>query len=190
MNYIIKSSIRKLASRLAQINVLIVDDDLQMSKLVKDVLEALGFEKIYMAKDGSSGLKVLRQRPIDLVITDWQMEPLNGIDFVRYVRTSPDSPNRYIPIVMMTGRAEKEDVELARDIGVTEYVVKPFTARTLMERIVLLIENPRSFIVSKNFKGPDRRRRAEPPMSGVERRSEKRATHLTPPGGSGNGETS
>lgn len=165
-----KEAMRKHASQLAKINVLIVDDDAQMNKVVRDVLEGLGFEKILIAKDGSAALRTLKQRNVDLVITDWQMEPLDGIDFVRYIRTSPDSPSRYLPIIMLTGRAEREHVELARDVGVTEFVVKPFSVNTLVERLIQLIENPRSFIITKDFKGPDRRRRMGPLPTGNERR--------------------
>lgn len=166
----LKATIRKLLPQLARVHVLILDDDIHMGKVVRDMLEMIGFEKIHSARDGASGIKLLQQRNIDMVITDWRMDPLDGIDFVKYIRTSPDSPNRFLPIIMMTGQAEREDVEVARDSGVNEFVVKPFNVRTLMERIVTVIENPRNFVMAKTFKGPDRRRRDSAPPTGVDRR--------------------
>ncbi len=166
----LKASIHKLLPQLARIQVLILDDDIQMAKVVRDMLDAIGFERIFTARDGTAGLKIMQQRPIDLVLTDWRMEPMNGISLVKFVRTSPDSPNRFLPIIMMTGQAEMEHVHEARDAGVNEFVVKPFTVRTLMERIITVIEQPRSFVMAKSFKGPDRRRRKQDSPVGVERR--------------------
>jgi DNA-binding response OmpR family regulator len=78
--------------------------------------------------------------------------------------------NTYIPIIMLTGKAERADVEAARDVGVTEFLVKPFSAKSLYERLVLVIENPRSFIISQTYVGPERRRRTDIPPNGNERR--------------------
>lgn len=145
--------------RLRQIEVLVADPDPRMSRLVRYVLENFGFKNIHMARDGSEALEILRHKPIDMVITEWPMEPVDGINFVRYVRTSSDVVYRDIPIIMLTGRSEQHDVETARDSGVTEFVVKPFNARTLSHRITQVIDNPRAFIIADGFVGPDRRRR-------------------------------
>jgi DNA-binding response OmpR family regulator len=140
---------------------------------VRDVLESLGFKHIHIVNDGSVALKYLKAEKVDMIITDWKMEPMDGINLVKYMRMSDDSPNRFIPIIMLTGKAEREDVEIARDVGVTEFVVKPFSAKTLCSRISLVIDNPRSFIMSKIFTGPDRRRRILPPPDGAEKRKRK-----------------
>jgi len=150
--------------------VLIIDDNVQMSKVVRDMLDAIGFERIYTARDGSAAIKMLSQRPIDMVLTDWRMEPMDGLSFVKFIRSYPDSPNRFLPIIMMTGQAEIEHVQGARDAGVNEFVVKPFTVRALMERIIMVIEQPRSFVMAKTFKGPDRRRKNSEPPTGQDRR--------------------
>ena len=165
-----KNSSKNLASRLSQVGVLIADDDARIAHIVRKVLESLGFAHIYMARDGEHALKILQTEKIDLVITDWQMAPMDGISLVKYLRTTEESPNRIIPIIMLTGNADRIQVEVARDCGVTEFVVKPFSAKTLCDRIVALIENPRSFIMSKGFTGPDRRRRAASPPDGSEKR--------------------
>lgn len=161
----------KHASTIADIRVLIADDDRRIALIVRQVLESLGFKEISTAKDGESALALLNSDRVDMLITDWHMTPMDGISLIKHLRTSDDSPNRFMPIIMMTGNAEREHVEVARDAGVTEFVVKPFSAKTLCDRIMLLIDNPRSFIRSKRFVGPDRRRRTTGAPDGAERRS-------------------
>lgn len=151
---------QKKRDRLRQIEVLVADPDPRISRLVKSVLESFGFRNIHMVKDGTDAIELLKHKPIDLVITEWPMEPVDGINFVRFVREDSNFANRDVPIIMLTGRAEANDVHQARDSGVNEFVVKPFNATTLSNRIIEVIDNPRSFIVSKHFVGPDRRRRA------------------------------
>lgn len=146
---------------LANVRVLIADDDRRIGLLVQSVLQGLGFQHVTVCHDGSEALEILRDRPVDFLICDWQMEPLSGVNLVRYVRQSPDSPNRRLPIIMLSGHAERAEVEEARDVGVTEYVVKPFTAKSLCSRIMALIDAPREFVLSPHFVGPNRRRRQE-----------------------------
>lgn len=155
-----RNTTRALAMRLAQISVVIADPDIMIGNLVRDVLKSVGFSKIHIARDGHEALELLRNQKADLLITDWRMEQIDGVSLMRYLRGDSASPNRFLPIIMLTGKAEKRDVQIARDAGVTEYLVKPFTARALFDRLVQVVENPRSFIVAKNYKGPDRRRRA------------------------------
>ena len=154
-----KLSAQKKRDRLRQIEVLVADPDLRIARLVRYVLENFGFKHIHMVKNGEEAIELLNKKPIDLVITEWPMEPVDGINFVTFVRNSDNIAYRDIPIIMLTGRAEQYDVELARDSGVTEFVVKPFTAKTISHRIAQVIDNPRSFIISQDFVGPDRRRR-------------------------------
>ena len=168
----LKSPTKEVSSRLSLIGVLIADSDRRIAMIVRKVLESLGFSNIHMARDGSQAVDMLRNEKIDMVITDWQMSPMDGITLVKYLRTMYDSPNRFIPIIMLTGNAERDHVEVARDVGVTEFVVKPFSAKTLCDRIIMLIENPRSFIMSRSFIGPDRRRRSANPPDGTEKRKE------------------
>lgn len=169
-SYATKSVPKAAAACLANIKVLIADDDRRIALIVRQVLESLGFKEIQTARDGEAALGILAGGSVDMLITDWQMTPMDGISLVKFLRTSEDSPNRFIPIIMLTGNAEREHVEMARDVGVTEFVVKPFSAKTLCDRIVLLIDNPRSFIMSKKFVGPDRRRRNTSPGDGIEKR--------------------
>lgn len=165
-----KSVLKDARDRISQVGVIIADDDRRISVIVREVLESLGFKNIYLSNDGSDALRIIRKEKIDMLITDWKMSPMDGINLVKFIRTSDESPNRLLPIIMMTGNVEREQVEIARDVGITEFVIKPFSAKTLMSRIVMLIEHPRSFIISKKFIGPDRRRRNLPPPDNTEKR--------------------
>lgn len=157
--------------RLATVNILIQDADNEMASVLRNILGNLGFGTIYHAKNGDAGIKLLREKNIDLVITDWDMKPIDGIDFINYIRTSDDSPNKTIPIIMLTGKSHKEQVETARDAGMTEFVVKPFTVQTLCNRIILVVEHPRNFILAPSYAGPDRRRRTQNTDTPSERRT-------------------
>jgi len=166
----VKPTFRDLSSRLATIGVLIADDDRRISIIIRKVLESLGFKNIFLANDGSKALDIIKTQRIDMLITDWHMSPMDGISLVKYLRRSDDSPNRFLPIIMLTGNVEREHVETARDNGITEFVIKPFSAKTLCDRITLLIDSPRGFVINKNFVGPDRRRRSILPPDEIEKR--------------------
>lgn len=145
--------------RLAHIKILIMDNDSRIADLVKRVLFSLGFKHIFYAKNGDEGLRLLSAEKIDMVITDWDMKPMSGIDFINFIRSSDESPNRLLPIIMLTGKAQQHHVTAARDAGITEFVVKPFSAKTICDRITLVVEHPRNFVLSPTYTGPDRRRR-------------------------------
>lgn len=158
--------------RLSKINVLVVDDDKAISNLIKNVLNNLGFGMVIVVHNAPEGLDVLDKNPIDLVIADWEMTPMNGIEMTQKIRKL-DSNKRFTPVIMLTGHGEKQEIELARDCGITEYLIKPFTAKSLCSRIMMVIDAPRSFVVSKGYKGPSRRRRSQEPPEGQERRKQR-----------------
>jgi CheY-like chemotaxis protein len=153
------------------LKILLVDDNHHMRMLLAEILRAIGCRNIHEANDGAEGLQVLRQHAVDIVITDLAMQPLDGIDFVRLVRNSPDSPNPMIPVIMITGHATQRRVAEARDAGVTEFLAKPITARGVVERISQVVDHARSFVRSESYFGPDRRRRVDPYYEGPFRRA-------------------
>ncbi|MBM3618718.1 MAG: response regulator [Alphaproteobacteria bacterium] len=159
--------------RLNKVNILVIDDDKAIANLIRNVLKNLGFGGIFVAHDAEEGIKIVEKSPIDLIITDWEMEPINGIELTKRVRAL-DNIKRFTPIIMLTGHGEKSEIEMARDCGITEYLIKPFTAKSLCSRISTVVEMPRSFVVSKAYKGPSRRRRVE--NFGGEERRKRRAT--------------
>ncbi|PCI39127.1 MAG: two-component system response regulator [Rhodospirillaceae bacterium] len=157
---------------LSRLNFLIVDDNKHMLALVKGILHALGVKNVLEAVDGADAFKELRHFPADVIISDWNMSPLDGMDFVRMVRTGSDSPNPFVPIIMLTGYTEMNRVTEARDSGVHEFLAKPISAKKLYGRIKSIIEHPRSFVRVGLYFGPDRRRKANPNYNGSERRKE------------------
>lgn len=157
---------------LAPLHVLIVEDDPLMTKLLRDVLHALGFRDIHKVTDGKQALDYLKTNTVDLVLCDWLMQNMDGITFTRQIRADSLSPNRFVPILMLTGKADRKSVEKARDAGVTEYLVKPFSLHDLCGHIREAIEHPRNFIVATHYKGPDRRRRDVGAPEGKERRQQ------------------
>lgn len=152
------------------LKILLVDDNQHMRMLMIEILRALGVQHIFEAGDGAEGLQQLRARLIDIVITDLAMEPLDGIDFVRLVRNSPDSPNQMVPVIMITGHSTMRRVAEARDAGVNEFLAKPLTARGVIERLQRVVGHPRPYIRTSDYFGPDRRRRADPSYHGPFRR--------------------
>jgi DNA-binding response OmpR family regulator len=105
-----------------------------------------------------------------VAFVDFQMAPVDGVEFTQLVRNASDSPNPFLPVIMLTGHADRARVEEARDAGVTEFIVKPVTARAVLDRLNNVINRPRSFVRTDDYFGPDRRRRQDPAYDGPWRR--------------------
>jgi CheY-like chemotaxis protein len=153
------------------LKILLVDDNHYMRVLLAEILRAIGVTRICEANDGAEGLQMMRDNPIDIVMTDLSMQPLDGIDFVRLLRNSPDSPNPTVPVIMVTGHSTFARVNEARDAGVNEFLAKPLTARGVIERLHEVIEHPRPFVRGGDYFGPERRRRHDPDYKGPRRRA-------------------
>ncbi len=159
-----------MSYRFEKLNVLVVEDTAPMLKLVVSVLDTLGVGRIHTAVDGEEAYETFRKENPDIVVADWHMVPVSGIELVDTIRTSHDSPNKTVPIIMMTGYSALPRVSEARDRGVTEFLVKPFSANDLARRIAYVINQPRDFIDSPEYFGPDRRRRKLENFKGPHRR--------------------
>ena len=162
--------------------ILVVDDNQHMRKLIMEILRAIGIRDAYEAADGAEGLNMMRAHRIDLVITDIAMQPIDGVDFVRLIRNSNDSPRPTVPVIMITGHSTKARVDEARDAGVNEFMTKPVTAKGVLDRIQRVIDRPRPFIRTEDYFGPDRRRRNDPEYKGALRRSTRRRARGRAPG--------
>ena len=156
---------------LKSLNVLLVDDNQNMRAIASAVLHSADIRNVYEASEGATAFDLLRRHAIDLAIVDFNMFPLDGVEFTRLVRNSPDSANPYLPIIMMTGHSEKSRVQEARDAGVTEFVVKPITAKAILDRINAVVFKPRPFVKTDTYFGPCRRRRDEFGYAGPFRRA-------------------
>lgn len=162
------------------LRVLVVDDSRHMRMLIKGILFALGCKNVIEAADGADALKELRLSLPDMILTDMDMTPLDGLDLTRLVRTGADSPDPMVPIIMITGHTEAHRVIEARDAGVNEFLAKPISAQALYARLYSVIFNARSFIRTLTYFGPDRRRKTRE-WKTVERRK----ITPTPKNGSG-----
>jgi two-component system chemotaxis response regulator CheY len=158
-------------SALQTLHILLVDDNQHMRAITSAILQSAGVRNIREVSDGAAALDCVRDQTVDLAIVDFNMFPLDGVEFTRLVRNSPDSANPYLPIIMMTGHSEKSRVTEARDAGVTEFVVKPITAKAVFDRIQAVIMRPRPFVKTDDYFGPDRRRTNPAGYKGPLRRS-------------------
>ena len=117
--------------------VLVVDDFLTMRRIVRKILRDLDFQEILEAEDGAAALDILKSSKIDLIVSDWNMPRMSGLDFLKHVRADEKFTN--LPFLMVTAEAQKENVVEAVKARVSNYVVKPFTAATFAEKLAKII---------------------------------------------------
>jgi two-component system chemotaxis response regulator CheY len=149
-----------MAYDLSKIDILYLEQHQSMRAMVRMVLSTLGVKRIRDTGDVKVAEEMFYTSPPDIVIADWS-PTVNGLAFLDKVRKDENSPARFTPFIIVTANTAKEDVIVARDHGMTEFLSKPFSARLLYERICSIIEKPREFIVTDSYVGPDRRRRRE-----------------------------
>ncbi len=119
-------------------NILVVDDFSTMRRIVKNLLTEIGFSNIVEADDGKTALPILEGGSIDFLVTDWNMPGMPGIDLLKAVRADPKLSS--LPVLMVTAEAKREQIMEAAQAGVNGYVVKPFTADTLKEKVDKVFE--------------------------------------------------
>ena len=115
------------------IKILVVDDFATMRKVVRNLLKQIGYENIIEAEDGVSALKVLKSQKVDFIVSDWNMPNMTGIELLKEVRKDPAL--KHLPLLMVTAEAKKENIIEAAQAGASGYIVKPFTAATLDEKL-------------------------------------------------------
>lgn len=118
--------------------ILIVDDFSTMRRIIKNLLRDLGFNNTHEADDGNTALPMLKGGDFDFVVTDWNMPGMQGIDLLRAIRA--DDKLKHLPVLMVTAEAKREQIITAAQAGVNGYVVKPFTAGTLKEKLEKVFE--------------------------------------------------
>lgn len=155
---------------LDRLKFLVVEDNQRMRALIVKVLRELGVKDLAEAADGGAAIELMQVYTPDIVITDWKMAPVDGLELVRRIRAGKDVANRFVPVVMLTVHTERARIFEARDAGVNEFVAKPVSVRTLYARIRALIEEPRHFVRTDHYFGPDRRRK-QMPFKGENRRT-------------------
>ena len=148
--------------------VLVVDDNSFMRNLLSTTIKGFGISDTVAEADGATAIERLKLSltdpiaaslgTVDLIISDFLMPGVDGNLFLRWIRTGNGVPDRFVPFIMVSGAADKNVVEQARDAGVTEFLAKPFSAQSMADRILQVINNPRQFVLAQGYFGPDRRR--------------------------------
>jgi CheY-like chemotaxis protein len=153
-----------------RLRFLVIDDNVHMRRILRTLLHGFGAREVYEAEDGASGLEAFTNVVPDIIIADWAMPIFDGLELTQMIRQPGANANPYVPIIMLTGHSEKHRVTSARDAGITEFMAKPISAKSLYQRILNVVANPRPFIKTKTYFGPDRRRNVTNSYVGPERR--------------------
>ena len=139
---------------LQQLRVLLVDDNAFMRTIVRGLLNNIGVKIVTEATDGIAALEMIRERPPDVVILDWEMPLLNGPELVRIVRSPGVFPTPDIPIIMLTAHGEHWRILESVKLGVNEFLCKPVSAKALFERLISIILKPRASVQLGDYYGP------------------------------------
>lgn len=150
------------------LTVLLVEDSPFIRSLLTNSLRVLGVGKIITKDHGGEAiefLKLVKEDPmkascqgVDIIISNWQMSPVDGMMLLRWVRRHKDSPDRFVPFIMVSAFSGKARVSRAREMGVSEFLTKPFTIQAVCDKMILTIEKQRQFVHTGSYFGPDRRR--------------------------------
>lgn len=152
---------------LQRFKVLLVEDNGYVCQILKELLYDLSVGQVETANSGVDAIEIMKNAtasfgeggPFDMIISDMVMSPIDGLLLLKWVREGKDSPDRFVPFLMMSGAADDDKVKLARDKGVNEFLAKPFSASSVAEKVQALINRPRQFVATRSYFGPDRQRR-------------------------------
>jgi len=156
---------------LSRVKFLIVDDNAFSRVMISRILKQFGAANIYEAADGADAMVAVKSFRPDIIITDWMMSPVDGMEFVRWLRDDKDCPAPFTPVIMVSAFSHLKNVMQARDAGINEFLAKPISAKSLLARVQAVIDKPRQYVRADAYFGPDRRRRGLP-HPGADRRDE------------------
>lgn len=157
--------------KLDLLSVLVVEDSAFIRNVLMGTLRTIGVGTVHGEASGAGAIRYLEERraalppgtsPVDVIISDLVMPEVNGLLLLRWLRYSPKSPDRFLPVLMLSGAADRQYVEQARDLGATDFIAKPFSAGTIANRLLAAVARPRRFVLAKGYFGPDRRRNQRP----------------------------
>jgi DNA-binding response OmpR family regulator len=151
-DHVMQSVAQNIQAMFQSAKVLIVDDEPYTRKVLRTLLTAIGVDNIHDADDGMTGLDAIREVMPDVVLLDWEMPGLDGPGFVKVVR-SGEFPNPNVPIIMLTGHGERWRVVEAIRLGVNDYLLKPVSSKTLLDRMVSGLTRPRPVSKAQNGQG-------------------------------------
>ena len=153
-----------------QLDLLVVDDHKFTRDMLGEVLQAVECKRLRFCQDGAEAFDQILSSPPDIAIVDLEM-PVGGLDLLRKIRRAARSPDPSLPVIMMTSHTDRRRVMDIRNEGATDIIRKPFTAATVLGRVASVIDNPRTFVESRSFVGPDRRRSGAKGYAGPFRRA-------------------
>ena len=130
---------------LEELDVLVVDDNAHMRRLVETILQAFGIAQIRKAIDGTEALAEIKLRQPDLVISDWEMKPMDGCAFLEELRKADNEPACFIPVIMLTAHGRPQLIRRAFDAGASQFLVKPLTPANLLHRVDWILADKRPF---------------------------------------------
>jgi two-component system chemotaxis response regulator CheY len=154
---------------ITNLNILVLEKHILIRNLFTEVFRNFGVPTVQSTPDPEKAWQMFVHFPVDIVFSDW-CQDLDGMEFLRRIRQDEDSPNPFLPVVVITANTEMRHVIQARDSGMTEFLAKPVSAKQIYTRICNIVENHRPFVRAGGFFGPDRRRREGTNQNGPERR--------------------
>jgi two-component system chemotaxis response regulator CheY len=149
---------RQAQALIQQLAVLVVDDNAFMRRLVRSMLGSIGVKTVFEANDGIDALDMIRNAAPDVVILDWEMPLLNGPELVRIVRSPGVFPMPDVPIILLTGHADRRLVLQSAKLGINEVLCKPVSAKALFDRLISILLKPRASVKLGDYYGPAPRR--------------------------------
>ena len=154
------------------LRVIVIEDDQPTRLLLRTFMEHLLFDDVTERENGETALKDLTRRHYDLIVTDLEMQPMDGWDILHRIRHDPNITNPYVPVILVTQHASKEAVLRARDYGASAFVAKPVDFMSLQRTIITALSDARPFVRVDNYTGPDRRRQDKLPNGGKYKRED------------------
>lgn len=161
----------KPALNLQNLRFLVADGNSYFQSILYGILHALGAQHIAVTGNGDDALARSRADVIDLLICDWNLPQLDGFALVRRIREDTHNPNRHTPVMVLTGHAQAQNVERARDCGANLVLAKPISPKMLYDRLLWIAEDPRPFVLAPGYIGPDRRFKEGPTPGDADRRN-------------------
>jgi CheY-like chemotaxis protein len=143
----------------ASVRVLIIDDNAFFREILRTVLSAAGVMHVREAADGDAAMAILHGERVDLILVDYVMAPVDGLSLTRQIRDEATSPDPLVPIIMVSGHLGPSDVQTALNAGIHDIVGKPISARTLLRVVRRVLTEPRAFLRTDTYFGPDHSRR-------------------------------
>ena len=156
---------------LSEVRVLLVDDSRSFLSLLTDVLHGFGIRDIVRTSDAIQAFEIIRREALDIALVDYQMPLINGIEFANMVRTAPDSRNKFLSMILITGHCSRSVVMQSIKAGFDDFLAKPIRPAHLLQKLLQLRERPKDYVLTPTgYFGPDRRRRVDPQFGAQDRR--------------------